>query len=91
MRVELAVPPEEMTAEVGQIDTTRPEGDAETLRDTVPVQLVKLVSVTVDLLVELASPRDIVAGVEEMLKSWTVVVTVVVWTSKPLVPVIVTV
>ncbi len=65
MRVETAVPPEDTVTEAGQIDTTRPDGDVEALRDTVPVQPVKLVRVTVDIPVELASPRDNVVGLEE--------------------------
>jgi len=87
--VEVAEPPGDGVTLIGQTDTTGPLGSVEMLRDTADERPPRLVMVTVEVDEELANVSETLGVLVEMLKSWTVVVTVVVWTSAPLVPVIV--
>lgn len=75
--VDVADPPLERVALVGQSETTGPEGDTEADNETVPEKPLTLDSVTVELDDDPARVSETLDGLVETLKSWTWYTTVV--------------
>jgi len=89
--VEVPLPPEESVTLAGLSETASPEaGDTDVDRLTVPVKLFRLPRLRVDD-AELPVENETLVGFAESEKSPTLTVTVAVWVSEPLTPVIVTV
>ena len=68
----------------------RPAGETVEVRATVPVNPLRGATVMVDV-PEPPAGKLMLVGLAEIVKSWTVMVTIALWDSDPLVPVTVTV